>query len=33
MFRVVVAELDEEKDAQTDYSAVMAAPLKPVSHS
>jgi hypothetical protein len=29
----VVAELDEEKDSQIDYTAVMAAPLKPVSHS
>jgi hypothetical protein len=33
LFRVVVAELDVEKDAQMDYSTVMAAPLKPVSHS
>lgn len=30
---MVVAELDEEKDAQIDYSTVMAAPLKGVSHS
>eukprot|EP00428_Durinskia_dybowskii_P064680 CAMPEP_0170370590 /NCGR_PEP_ID=MMETSP0117_2-20130122/8588_1 /TAXON_ID=400756 /ORGANISM="Durinskia baltica, Strain CSIRO CS-38" /LENGTH=95 /DNA_ID=CAMNT_0010625367 /DNA_START=31 /DNA_END=318 /DNA_ORIENTATION=+ len=30
---VVVAELDEEKDAQIDYSTIMAAPLKAMSHS
>eukprot|EP00598_Pedospumella_elongata_P006499 CAMPEP_0184970380 /NCGR_PEP_ID=MMETSP1098-20130426/2894_1 /TAXON_ID=89044 /ORGANISM="Spumella elongata, Strain CCAP 955/1" /LENGTH=95 /DNA_ID=CAMNT_0027492317 /DNA_START=33 /DNA_END=320 /DNA_ORIENTATION=- len=30
---VVVAELDEEEDAKTDFSSVMAPPLKPVMHS